>query len=57
MCIRRGKGVRGLFSKVIDLTKKENWTKELIYVHRTRLTLGFILGIIMGVLLSALFKC
>ena len=29
-----------------DLTKKENWTEELRYVNKTRLILGFILGVI-----------
>ena len=29
-----------------DLTKKENWNEELVYVHRSRLVLGFCLGIL-----------
>jgi len=30
------------------LSKKENWTPELIWVHRTRFILGVILGFCMG---------
>ncbi len=37
------------------LSKKENWTEELIYVHRTRLLLGVILGIIVGFFTRGLF--
>lgn len=33
-----------------DLTKKENWTPELIYVHKSRLILGVVLGFFMGIL-------
>ena len=33
-----------------DLTKKENWTPELRYVHKSRLIIGFILGVIVGLL-------
>ena len=32
-----------------NLTRKENWTDELRYVHITRLIVGFILGIIVAV--------
>jgi len=32
------------------LSKPENWTNELKYVHQTRLILGFILGFIAGLL-------
>jgi len=37
-----------------DLTKKENWTKELRYVHRSRLIVGFIIGVLFGLLLLIL---
>lgn len=30
------------------LSKRENWTDELNYVHKTRLVLGFIIGFIIG---------
>ena len=32
------------------LQDRKNWTPELIYVHRTRLILGFIIGLIVGLL-------
>jgi len=38
-----------------DLTKDENWTPEMIYVHRTRLVLGVILGFILGIVTRGLF--
>ena len=31
-----------------DLTQKENWTPELIYVNKTRLIIGFIFGFLLG---------
>lgn len=31
-----------------DLTKKENWTPELIHVHKTRMFMGFIFGTMFG---------
>lgn len=33
---------------MIDLSKKENWTPELRYVHSTRLVIGFLLGLALG---------
>lgn len=33
---------------MIDLTKKENWTTELLHVHKTALIGGVILGTILG---------
>ena len=32
------------------LSKRENWTDELIYVHRTRILIGVVLGLIYGLL-------
>lgn len=40
---------------MIDLTKKENWTPELIYIHRSRLIIGLVLGFIFGILYSLYF--
>lgn len=41
--------------KISEISKKlshrENWTKELAYVHITRLIVGFILGFIVGIIL------
>jgi len=31
---------------------RNNWTPELIYVHRTRLIIGAILGFIVGFLIA-----
>jgi len=31
-----------------DLTKKENWTPELRYVHRSRLIAGTVFGFLLG---------
>jgi len=36
------------------LSKRKNWTDELIYVHRTRLIFGFLLGLIIGSLSTIL---
>jgi len=33
------------------LGKRENWTDELTYVHKTRLIIGFILGFVIGAML------
>lgn len=45
-------------SKIIKigekLSKRENWTDELLYVNYTRLMFGFILGIIWGLVLSTI---
>lgn len=37
------------------LSKKENWTKELIYVHKTRLLLGFFLGTAIGFCATSIY--
>ena len=37
---------------ITHLSKKENWTEILEYVHRTRLILGFVLGILTGFILG-----
>lgn len=34
------------------LSHKENWTSLLVYVHRTRIILGFVLGTAFGASLS-----
>jgi len=36
------------------LKKAENWTDELIYVHRTRLVMGVILGLLFAGILRIL---
>jgi hypothetical protein len=33
-----------MISMIFKLSKRENWTPELIWVHRTRLLIGFCLG-------------
>ena len=33
---------------IIKLHKRENWTDELIYVHRTRIVFGLIAGFLLG---------
>lgn len=38
-----------------DLTKKENWTPELIYVNKSRLIIGLILGFLLGLYTQLLF--
>jgi len=35
-----------------DLTKKENWDDDLIYVHRSRLIIGLFAGIWIGLYLG-----
>ena len=32
-----------------DLTKRENWTEEMIYIHKSRLLIGMIFGIVIGI--------
>lgn len=34
------------------LQDKKNWSPELLYVHITRLLLGFILGVFVGILIG-----
>ena len=34
------------------LEKRENWTDKDIYIHRTRLFIGFILGGIFGIIFA-----
>ena len=38
----------------VDLSKKENWTPQLTYIHRSRLLIGLILGFILGIDFSCL---
>ncbi len=33
------------------LTRKENWTPELRYVHKSRLIIGFLIGLLLGLLI------
>jgi hypothetical protein len=42
-------------SKNIGLSKRENWTPILIYIHISRIIIGYILGIIVGICISFLF--
>jgi hypothetical protein len=37
------------------LSKKENWTEELTYVHRSRMILGLFFGLILGFIIRGLF--
>jgi hypothetical protein len=39
----------------MKLSKKENWTPLLIYIHISRIILGFILGIIFEVIINIIF--
>jgi len=36
------------------LSNRKNWTEELVYVHRTRLLLGFLVGFFIGLFISTL---
>jgi hypothetical protein len=40
---------------MIDLTKKENWTPELLHVHKTAGITGIILGVLLGADLLFIF--
>lgn len=35
----------------VDLTDRTNWTKQMVYIHRSRLVVGIVLGVVIGVLL------
>ena len=37
------------------LSKKENWTPMLTYVHRTRFLLGTVFGLIFGIYIGILY--
>ena len=39
----------------LGLTKRENWTPLLTYIHATRLIIGTILGFIMGICVAGIF--
>lgn len=39
-------------SMIMGLDKLENWTPLLIYIHTTRILLGFVLGSIFGASLA-----
>ena len=36
----------------LELTKSENWTPLLIYIHVTRIIIGAIIGFLMGISLT-----
>lgn len=36
------------YDKFQDLADAKNWTPKMIYIHRTRLVTGLILGFIIG---------
>lgn len=38
------------------LSNPRNWNKELLYVHKTRLILGFILGLSVGAFLTLIIS-
>jgi hypothetical protein len=37
-----------------DLTKKENWTPEMVYIHRTRLIFGLLYGVLLASLMAGI---
>ena len=39
----------------VKLCNRRNWTPELLYVHKTRLLIGFVAGLVLGFIIGLFF--